>query len=359
MGFDQHNNKTSLKDKKMAEPAPAGTQPSGLFALLPGLALASALALVANFAAPLIAPLAPVPALVFALIIGIWLHPLASRPLFAPGLRFCVSTILRIAVALLGLRVALGDIAALGLSTALIIIISMIATIAFGLWFATFLGLSRAFGALSGVATGVCGASAALATSSVLPNYQGKEADTVFVIVAVNILSTVAMLTYPYLAHVLDFNETATGTLLGGTIHDVAQVVGASYAVSDSVGTSSVIVKLFRVLLLLPVILVIGRLFASSQQAKVPVPIFAFVFFILCLVNSTIPLAPYLMPFYTTAKSIAGLASTWGLLIAIAALGLNTSITSIAKLGFRHIATVIGTTIMILGVVISGLILIN
>jgi flagellar motor protein MotB len=85
---------------------------------------------------------------------------------------------LRIAVALLGLRVALGDIVALGLSTALIVIIAMVATIAFGLWLANFLGLSRSFGALSGVATGVCGASAALATSSVLPNYQGKEADT-------------------------------------------------------------------------------------------------------------------------------------------------------------------------------------
>jgi uncharacterized integral membrane protein (TIGR00698 family) len=324
-------------------------------ALLPGIALASALAVAANMLAPLIAPVAPVPALVLALVIGIWLHPLAARALFAPGLRFCVSTILRIAVALLGLRVALGDIVALGLTSALIIMVAMAATISVGLWLATFFGLSRGFGALAGVATGVCGASAALATSSVLPNYQGKEADTVFVIVAVNLLSTIAMVAYPQLAQVLGLHETATGILLGGTIHDVAQVVGAGYAVSDTVGASAVIVKLFRVLLLLPVILIVGRLFASSSQAKVPVPIFAFVFLALCLLNSAMPLMPTLMPIYEPAKSIAGLVSTWGLLIAIAALGFNTSVTSIAKLGIRHMATVIGTTLMILIFVTGGL----
>lgn len=340
----------------MAAPDPAATR-QGMITLLPGLALACSLAVIAHLLAPLIAPLAPVPALVIALIIGIWLHPLAARPLFAPGLRFCVSTILRIAVALLGLRVALGDIAALGAATALIIILAMAATIGFGLWFAKSLGLSRSFGALSGVATGVCGASAALATASVLPNYQGKEAETVFVIVAVNLLSTIAMLAYPQLAQIFGFQNMATGILLGATIHDVAQVVGAAYAISDHVGASAVIVKLFRVLLLLPVILIIGRIFASSSEAKVPVPVFAFVFLALCLVNSAMPLAPAAMPLYLSAKSFAGLVSTWGLLIAIAALGFNTSVTSIAQLGWRHIVTITGTTLVILIIVTAGLIL--
>ncbi len=339
----------------MAGAEPLGA-PKGFEAVLPGLALAGALALGTYLLAPFIAPVAPLPALVIALIVGIWLHPLAARPLFAPGLRFCVSTILRIAVALLGLRVALGDIAALGLTTAIIVMLAMAATIVCGLWLAQALGLSRSFGALAGVATGVCGASAALATSSVLPTYPGKDADTVFVIVAVNLLSTIAMVAYPPLAQVLGLSETATGTLLGGTIHDVAQVVGSGYAVSETVGASAVIVKLFRVLLLLPVILIIGRLFAQpANDAKVPLPIFAFVFLALCLLNSAMPLVPGLMPIYTPAKAIAGTLSSWGLLIAIAALGLNTSITSITKLGIRHIATVTGTTLVILAFVATGL----
>ena len=101
----------------------------------------------------------------------------------------------------------------------------------------------------------MCGASATLATSTVLPNYKGKEADVVFVVVAVNALSTVAMVLYPPLCTWLGFDAHTTGVMLGGTIHDVAQVVGAGYAVSEPVGNTAVIVKLFRVFLLLPVVL--------------------------------------------------------------------------------------------------------
>lgn len=317
-----------------------------------------ALALLSSFLATWVAAILPIPPLVIALVIGIALHPWVSVAQFAAGLRFCVSRILRIAIALLGLRVALGNIADLGIFCGVIVIAGMALTIAFGLWFAQHLGLSPAFGALAGVATSVCGASAALATSTVLPKYEGKDADTVFVIIAVNLLSTIAMVAYPPLAYSLGFNDLQTGILLGGTIHDVAQVVGAGFSVNESVGASSVIVKLFRVLLLLPVILIIGRLFLQhSSEAKVPVPVFAFSFVLLCLVNSSVHLLPEVMPLYSQVKLMAGAVSTWGLLFAIAALGLGTSVQAIAKLGTRHILTVTGTTIVILGVVVLGLLL--
>lgn len=326
---------------------------------VPGIAMALALALAAGLLEPLVGRVLPVPALVIALVAGIWLHPLAARPLFAPGLRFCVSKVLRIAVALLGLRVALGDIAALGLASALIVVVGMIATIFAGVGLARFFGLSNAFGTLAGTATAVCGASAALATSSVLPDYKGKEADTVFVIVGVNLLSTIAMLVYPPLAHVLGMNDQMTGVLLGGTIHDVAQVVGAGYSVSETAGAAAVVVKLFRVLLLLPVILAIGYAFArraqGSPSAKVPVPAFALAFLVLCLVNSFAPAVPGVAAVYAPLKSAAGFVSTWGLLVAMAALGLGTSVTAITRLGWRHVAIVTGTTLVILVIVGSGL----
>lgn len=330
-------------------------------ALPPGVALAAALAVGAQLLEPLVARVLPIPALVIALVAGIWLHPLAARGPFAPGLRFCVSRVLRIAVALLGLRVALGDIAALGLATALIVVVAMAVTIACGVTLARALGLSREYGALAGAATAVCGASAALATSSVLPAYKGKEADTVFVVVCVNLLSTVAMLAYPPLAHALGMDAQTTGAMLGGTIHDVAQVVGAGYAVSEQTGAAAVIVKLFRVLLLLPIILIIGRAFAQRGEgparAKAPAPIFAFGFLALCLLNSAAPLAPEIAPAFASFKAIAGLISTWGLLIAIAALGLGTSIHAITRLGWRHVAVVSGATLAILIVVSGGLLL--
>ncbi|WP_164153190.1 putative sulfate exporter family transporter, partial [Stenotrophomonas maltophilia] len=89
------------------------------------------------------------------------------------------------------------------------------------------------YGALAGAATAVCGASAALATTTVLPHYKARAADTAFTVVAANALSTIVMLLYPPLAILLGFDATKTGILIGATIHDMAQVVGAGYAVSD------------------------------------------------------------------------------------------------------------------------------
>jgi uncharacterized membrane protein YadS len=193
----------------------------------------------------------------------------------------------------------------------------------------------------------------------VLPTYQGKAADVAFVVVAVNALSTLAMVLYPLICLSLGFSETTTGVMLGATIHDVAQVVGAGYAVSDPVGNSAVIVKLFRVFLLLPVVLGIGYWFArergGASAAKVPVPVFAFVFLALCLLNSALPAIPGIAALYAPVKSVLIECSTWGLLIAIGALGLGTSISAIAALGWRHVATVVGTTLVILVAVTAGL----
>ena len=104
--------------------------------------------------------------------------------------------------------------------------------------------------------------SAALATASVLPRYKEREADTAFVAIAVNILATIAMVAYPAVCDLLGFDQCTTGIFLGAAIHDVAQVVGAGYAVSDAAGNVATIVKLFRVFLLLPVVLGVGWWFA-------------------------------------------------------------------------------------------------
>ena len=259
-------------------------------ALAPGILLSAMVAAIGYIAAPFVAKVVPIPNMVIALVVGIALNPLAARPAVQPGMNFCVKTLLRWAVALLGLRVGLGDIAALGLQTAALIVVSMAATVASGFVLARWYGRSAGFGALVGVGTAVCGASATLATSTVVPEYKGKAADIAFVVVAVNALATLAMLVYPPLCIVLGFDAQTTGVMLGGTIHDVAQVVGAGYAVSEPVGNTAVIVKLFRVFLLLPVVLGVGWYFTRKGirhgEARVPVPVFAIVFLLLCILNS-------------------------------------------------------------------------
>ena len=321
------------------------------------------MAVAAVLAAPVIARAFPVPAMVSALLIGIAGHRFAARPAIAPGLAFSVKKLLRWAVALLGLRIALGDIAALGPTSAAVVVAGMAATVVSGFWLARFFGQSESYGALAGAATAVCGASATLATATVVPDYYGKEADVAFVVVAVNALSTVAMVLYPALCVLLGLDERTTGVMLGATIHDVAQVVGAGYAVSEPVGNTAVVVKLFRVFLLLPVVLAVGWWFTRKGvehgEARVPIPVFALVFLALCLLNSAVPYAPALLPVYGPVKAVLVEASTWGLLVAIGALGLGTSLGAIARLGWRHVATVTATTLVILAVATGGLMLVR
>src|ERR1041385_6106230 len=161
--------------------------------LAPGVLLSAAVAVLAVIGAPWVARVITIPAMVLALLIGIALHTVAARQLFQPGLVFCVKTLLRWAVALLGLHIALGDIAALGLGTGILVVVAMAATILAGFLTARALGLPSPYGALAGVGTAVCGASATLATSVVLPDYKGKDADVVFVVVAINALATLAI----------------------------------------------------------------------------------------------------------------------------------------------------------------------
>jgi uncharacterized integral membrane protein (TIGR00698 family) len=295
--------------------------------------------------------------MLLALVIGIVLNSVARKPKMEVGIAFSVRTLLRWSVALLGLRIALSDIVALGMMTATLVVIAMVLTLFAAFALARWNGQSIGFGALVGAAVAICGASAALAASTVVPNYPSKQADLVFVVMGANALATIGMVIYPQISLLLGFDAVSTGVLLGSTIHDVAQVVASGYAVSDEVGITAVIVKMFRVLLLLPMVLVIGCYLKHAtpelEQAKVPLPIFAVVFLALCVLNSAILLIPQILPIYIPAKKVCVELSTWGLLIAISALGLGTSISALVGLGWRHIATMTYVTIF-LGVIATG-----
>jgi uncharacterized integral membrane protein (TIGR00698 family) len=325
----------------------------------PGVLLAAGVAVAAMLAEPLMKRLTggfSLPAMVIALFIGMALNAVAADARFQPGISWCVKKLLRVAIALLGLRIALGDILGLGLGTILLVVVSMALTIVATVWVARLFGQDAGYGAL---ADAVCGASATLATSTVVPAYRTKDADTAFAVVMANAISTVVMLAYPPLCLWLGFSARETGIMLGATIHDMAQVVGAGYAVSDEVGNTAVVVKLFRVFLLLPVVLAIGWWFmsrgAETGAAKVPPPIFALVFLLLVVVNTVALSIPALAPFYGPVRMVMGEASRFGLLLAIAALGLGTSLAALMAVGWRHVAVFLIATVVILAIVTGGI----
>jgi uncharacterized integral membrane protein (TIGR00698 family) len=335
-----------------AAAAPAPRLGAFALSLAPGLLLAAAVAFAADRVGGWEAsfsqgwfgrPVAIAPP-VIALLIGIALHGAAARPQFIPGSSFAIKRVLRWAIALFGLNIAFSDIRGLGVSSAAMVVVSMIATLAAGLLFARLLRLGDAFGALAGAACAVCGASAALATSSVLPDSRDRETNTAFVVITTNLIATFAVVAYPALCGFFGFDDRTTGIFLGASVHDVAQVVGAGYSVSKTAGNIALVVKLFRVFLLLPVVLGVGWFFARQGaeigKAKVPVPVFALMFLAFVAVNSSGLLSPF-------AREALLTASRWGLLLALAALGLNTSLTSIARVGPKPILAVALTSVVI------------
>lgn len=328
--------------------------------LWPGLALAFAIALASLALGPIIKGLtggwAP-PVMVLALVIGIALNPATARPEFEAGLSFCVKKLLRIGIALLGLRMTFGAMLELGLGTLALVLAAMTLTIVATLWLVRKIGLSPGYGALAGASIAICGASAALATSTVVPAYRTKEIDTAFAIVMANIASTVAMLTYPALCQWLGFDARTTGIVIGATIHDMAQVVSAGYTVSVAVGDTAVIVKLFRVLLLLPAILAIGWWFrrhgAPTGTAKVPFPGFALVFLALAALNTLLALWPAVDAAVQPLRQALLDLSGFLLLLAIAALGASTSVRALMNIGLRHFAIFTAISLLLLAFVAS------
>ena len=165
--------------------------------------------------------------LLFALLLGLALHFISEDQRCAAGIQFASSTVLRLGVALLGLRLSIDHLVSLGWRTAAALVVAVSLTIALGLLLARLLKVEGSLGVLIGGATAICGASAALAISSVLPRSPSLERDTTLTVVGVTTLSTAAMVIYPLITQWLGFDALTAGLFIGATIHDVAQVVGA------------------------------------------------------------------------------------------------------------------------------------
>ena len=196
--------------------------------LLPGLIASVVIAAAANF----LSDHYGAPVMLFALLLGMAMNFLSTHDQARPGIEFAAREVLRVGVALLGLRITLGQIAALGWHPVALIGISVVVTILMSMLAARALGFNVLFGLLSGGATAICGASAALALAAALPAHPGKERATLFTVIGVSALSTFAMIGYPLIAQALGFSSQTSGIFLGATIHDVAQVVGAGYGMS-------------------------------------------------------------------------------------------------------------------------------
>ncbi len=316
-------------------------------ALLPGLAVAALLAA----AATLVAALHGGPQMLYALFFGVALNHLGSRGGTAAGVEFGARTVLRLGVGLLGARITASQIVALGWQTAAVVVLAVCSTLGLALWLGRRMGLSRAHCVLTGGAVAICGASAALAIAAVLPRDKHGDRTTLVVVVSVTLLSTIAMVLYPLVVRLLGLTPTLGGLFLGGTIHDVAQVVGAGYTLNPATGDAATVVKLFRVTLLTVVVAGTAWAFRHQRLAAVApaaagtqaeraslLPWFLWLFVAMVVLNSTLGLPSAL-------QQGLGQLSRVCLVVAIAALGMKTSFRQLARMGWRPVALIVAETL--------------
>ena len=329
--------------------------------LFPGSAFSAVIALAATF----VSTLHGGPQFLYALFFGIAFHFLSEHGSIRPGVEFCARTVLRFGVGLLGARITAAQIAALGWTTAAIVVLAVVTTIACGTWLGRRLGLTRAQAMLSGGAVAICGASAALAISAVLPRDKDGDRFTLIVVVTVTVLSTAAMVIYPLIARMLGLPPALAGLFLGGTIHDVAQVVGAGYTLGQEAGDYATVVKLFRVSLLALVVVVVSALFNAERERaqsvdplesrgprgwQALVPWFLWLFVVLVIANS-LGLVPM-----RAQRELADV-SRGCLVVAIAALGVKTSFGQLALAGWKPFVVLLVETVWMAALVLAAVLM--
>ena len=311
--------------------------------IFPGFLISALIALAAQF----ISDHYGAPSMLMALLFGIALNFLSDDKKCKPGIAFSAQTLLRIGIALLGLRISFGMAADLGWPIVFSVVGAVTATILFGLLVSRFFGYGQRFAFLSAGSVAICGASAAMAISAILPIDERTEERLVFTVVGVTILSTFAMIIYPILADALSYNTKLAGIFLGATIHDVAQAVGAGFSKSEATGDIATVVKLIRVSMLAPIILIASILIRRLSKAELGkgkrpplVPGFVLAFVVLVALNS-LQIIPDIITEISTEIS------RWALLTAIAAVGMKTALKEVINVGLPAISLLVIETAFI------------
>lgn len=281
-----------------------------------------------------------VPVILLGLLIGLSLDFAARDPRTHRGLDLASQQFLRIGIVLLGFQVSTAQIVALGIGPFGALLAIMAIALAGGLVGARLAGQSRYSGLLAGGATAICGASAALALYGVIGKDRLGQAQFALTLVGVSMASALAMSLYPVIAAQLGLTDAQAGYLIGASIHDVGQAIGGAYDFSDAAGTYATIVKLSRVTMLAPVVLLasiwIGPAAGDTSRPlwrRLSVPWFITLFLAVVAANSALTL-----PAAAATTSLA--ASKTLLLLAVTATAMRSRTDLLLDLGWRAAAPV-------------------
>ncbi len=310
--------------------------------LLPGIGITVALAIVSIFISKLeiIKSTVNFSPLIISIILGVLIGNIVKFPeIFKPGIIFSLKKILRLAIIFLGFRLTFQNVAEVGLEGLVVDTIMLVSTFLLGVWISRkIFGLDSQMSYLIASGSSICGASAVLATAPVV---KAEMHHAAMAVATVTVFGTTAMFIYPIVYKaglLLDFNDLTYGIWTGATVHEVAQVVAAGFAVSVDAGNTATIAKLTRVMMLAPLLIVLSIFLAKKHATHgagvtlrdIPIPWFVFGFIAMVGVNSlnVIP---------TNTVHYINVIDTFLLTVAMGAMGLETNINKVKGVGMKPI----------------------
>lgn len=242
---------------------------------------------------------------------------------------FCQQRLLRAGIVLFGFSLSLEQILAVGWQALLLDAVTIFAIFTVGTWIGIrYLKLHRDVAILTSAGSAICGAAAVLATESVL---KPRQQHVTVAVATVVLFGTLAMFSYPLIYQFAGMSEQAFGIYIGSTVHEVAQAVAAGESISGETLQTAVVVKLIRVMLLAPFILLLSSSLnraaeSNTEGGKIIIPWFVFGFIAAAAINSVITIPEALL-------GALKLSSQFSLALAMAALGLQTRWITIKQAG--------------------------
>lgn len=308
--------------------------------LLPGILFC----LIVVFAAHHISEHYGSPLILTTVLLGMAFNNIIKHADFKPGLDYSATSILRVGVALLGIRITFEQIDALGLLPLALVLSAVCGTLLFSWAIGKLLKVDTLMSMVAGIAVAICGVSAAMALIAVLPAKRVSTSQVACTLMGVTCISTLAMILYPAIITKIGMPTESMGLFLGTTIHDVAQAIGAGEMISPEVAEAAIYSKMLRVSLLVPILIVMSILFNKGETTNTPVtrrfPLFLIAFVLILLANNffTLPQA-----FTTNMSSLSQLC----LLMAMAALGTRTNLLDLLTIDKKPLTLVLLNTLFI------------
>ena len=290
---------------------------------------------------------------VWALVIGMALATVWSPPTaLTPGIDVSSKLILRVGVALLGSQISSATLHVVDLRTVAALAGSVLAILLAGRMLGWFLELSRELALIAASSVAICGASAAVAFGLMLSRGETGERDVACTVGAVSLISMAAMLLYPPLAHALGFDATTAGVFLGGTIQEVPHAVAAGYAMDPVTGSVATMIKLLRVALLGPALMLVMSTH-PARSGETGIPLLRPPPFLLAFIAFAMLSASGLLPAMLAVD--AGWLSRLCIVVAMAAIGLKLQWRNLTAYGWRPAAMLVLLSILLVAMVASFL----